>query len=359
MGHYSRMPYLLRLQLTDRPGSLGAIASALGQAGADILALDVVEHTPSGNAVDDIVIDLPDGGMPDTAVSACSAVPGVTVSFITPYPAGAPLGRDLEVVELMAERPANAEQVLASAVPDLFRLAWGTVVNGSGTTARVEHRSIAAPEDDSFTATWLPMEKATRLATDTGQVPPGWLGAAVAAAPLGGRDRALVIGRHANPEILDSEVARLGYLATLAATLSTTTAPGTGGGPATAVALDHLVLTVADTERSVRWYSSVLGMRPISFGHGRRAVALGTSKINFHDADDPTPVPVARQRVPGSGDLCVVVPGPLSDVEAHLASHGVPIETGPVRRTGARGQMTSLYVRDPDENLVEVACYRS
>jgi len=353
------MPYLLRLQLTDRPGSLGAIASALGGAGADILALDVVEHTPSGNAVDDIVIDLPDGGMPDTAVSACSAVPGVTVSFVTPYPAGAPLGRDLEVVELMAERPANAERVLASAVPDLFRLAWGTVVDGSSGQARVEHRSIAAPEDENFTATWLPMEKATRLATDSGEVPPGWVGAAVAAAPLGGRDRALVIGRHANPEILDSEVARLGYLATLAAALSTTTAPGEGGGPATAVALDHLVLTVADTERSVRWYSTILGMRPISFGNGRRAVALGTSKINFHDAADPTPAPVARRRVPGSGDICVVVPGPLGEVEARLASHGVPIETGPVRRTGARGQMTSLYVRDPDENLVEVACYRS
>lgn len=352
------MPYLLRLQLTDRPGSLGAIASALGRTGVDILALDVVEHTPSGNAVDDVVIDLPDGGLPDTAVSACTSVPGVTVSFVTPYPAGAPLGRDLEVVELMAERPAAAEQVLTSAVPDVFRLAWGVVLNASDGLAMVEHRSVGAPEDESFAVPWLPLAKAMWLETDPSWSPPGWRDAVVAAAPLGGRDRALVIGRHGNPEVLGSEVARLGYLATLAATLATTTGRSEADGPATAVALDHLVLTVADVEASVRWYRDVLGMHPVTFGNGRRAVQLGTSKINLHAVDDPSPAPVAAQRVPGSGDVCVVVPGPLGAVEEHLREHGVPVETGPVRRTGARGPMTSLYVRDPDDNLIELACYR-
>lgn len=351
------MPYLLRLQLTDRPGTLGAIAGALGAAGVDILALDVVEHTPAGNAVDDIVIDLPDGGMPDTAVSACTSVPGVTVSFVTPYPAGAPLGRDLEVVELMAEQPASAERLLTSAVPDVFRLAWGVVLDSSDGAVRVEHRSAGAPLDEGFTVPWLPLAKPTWLETDPAWAPPGWRDAVIAAAPLGGRDRALVIGRYGNPELLDSEVARLGYLATLAATLSTT-GRAESDGPATAVALDHLVLTVTDVERSVAWYRDVLGMRPISFGNGRRAVQVGTSKINLHAVDDPSHAPVAGHVVPGSSDLCVVVPGPLGDVEHHLQACGVPVALGPVRRTGARGPMTSLYVRDPDGNLVELACYR-
>ena len=352
------MPYLLRLQLTDRPGSLGAIASALGAAGVDILALDVVEHTPSGNAVDDVVVDLPDGGMPDTAVSACTSVPGVSVSFVTPYPAGAPLGRDLEIVELMADRPSSAEALLTAAVPDLFRLAWGVVLDASDGVAVVEHRSVGAPDDTGFVVPWLPLAKAAWMETDPSWAPPGWRDAVVAAAPLGGRDRALVIGRYGNPELLGSEVARLGYLATLAATLSTTEGRAETDGPATAVAIDHLVLTVSDVERSVRWYGDVLGMRPVTFGNGRRAVQLGMSKINLHAVDDPSPAPVAARRTPGSADVCVVVPGPLGAVEEHLRGRGVPIEAGPVARTGARGPMTSLYVRDPDGNLVELACYR-
>lgn len=353
------MPYLLRLQLTDRPGTLGAIATALGQAGVDILALDVVEHTPGGTAVDDIVVDPPDGGLPDTAVSACTSVPGVTVSFVTPYPAGAPLGRDLEVVELMAERPAHAETVLVSAVPDVFRLAWGVVVDGSTGQARIEARSIGAPGDEGFATPFLPLAKAMHLDVDPAWAPPGWAGSVAAAAPLAGNDRALVIGRHGHPDVLDSEVARLGYLATLAATLTTTLASGPTDGPAVAQRFDHVVLTVSDVERSVRWYAEVLGMIPETFGHQRRAVHLGASKINFHPWGDPAPAPVARHPSVGAGDVCVVVPGPLDDVESHLATHGVPVEVGPVRRMGARGPMTSLYVRDPDENLVEIACYRT
>jgi catechol 2,3-dioxygenase-like lactoylglutathione lyase family enzyme len=351
------VPYLLRLQLTDRPGTLGAIAGALGRAGVDILALDVVEHNRGGTAVDDVVVDLPDGGMPDTAVSACTSVPGVTVAFVTPYPAGAPLGRDLEIVELMAEQPSDAEQVLASAIPDLFRLAWGIVLDASEGKARVEYRSVGSPQDDGFVTPWLPLASARRIEVDPGWAPTGWSDLLVVAAPLSGRDRALLVGRHQTPPILDSEVARLGYLTTLATTLRTTSAGAVSDGPACAVALDHIVLTVGDVERSVAWYCDVLGAQSVTFGNGRRAARLGTSKINFHWVDDPAPAPVARRRVPGSGDLCVVVPGPTAEVQAHLERHGVPIEAGPVRRTGARGPMTSVYVRDPDGNLVELGCY--
>jgi catechol 2,3-dioxygenase-like lactoylglutathione lyase family enzyme len=153
-------------------------------------------------------------------------------------------------------------------------------------------------------------------------------------------------------------VARLGYLATLASTLATTTSARTGAArPADAQAFDHVVLTVADVERSVRWYVEVLGTQAVAYGQGRRAVHLGSSKINFHASGDGSATPVAARVQVGSADVCVVVPGPVADVLAHLAAVAVPVEAGPVRRTGARGPMTSVYVRDPDGNLVELGCY--
>jgi catechol 2,3-dioxygenase-like lactoylglutathione lyase family enzyme len=348
--------YLLRLLLPDRPGTLGEVAGALGAAGIDILALDVVEHA-DGRAVDEMVLNLPAGLMPDSAVSACTAVAGVTVEFVTPYPAGAPLSRDLEVLEQLAADPARAEHVLAEAVPDLFRLAWGVVVRVVDGCGEVEHASLGAPADGRLPTPWLPLSRAERVEV-AGSSSSAWTGVLAAAAPLAGRDRALVIGRYGGPQVLDSEVARLGYLATLAATLSTTaTASARAPGAATAVALDHLVLSVGDVERSAGWYGEVLGMQAVTFGQGRRAVQRGPWKINLHAVDDATPAPVAAHVQPGSADLCVVVPGPVADVLAHLAAVSVPVELGPVRRTGARGPMTSVYVRDPDGNLVELGCY--
>jgi hypothetical protein len=214
------VPYLLRLRLSDRPGSLGAVAGALGASGVDILALDVVEHI-DGTAVDELVVDVPPGVMPDTAVSACSGVPGVQVEFVTPYPAGAPLSRDLEVVEQMAAKPDRAEHALAEAVPDLFRLAWGVVVRGVDGLGRVEHASMGAPGQIDVPAPWLPLSRAARVEID-GEASSSWTGVLAAAAPLAGHGRALVIGRRGGPAVLDSEVARLGYLATLASTLTST-----------------------------------------------------------------------------------------------------------------------------------------
>ena len=120
--------------------------------------------------------------------------------------------------------------------------------------------------------------------------------------------------------------------------------------------LDHLVLTVADLDQTIAFYQRVLGMQPVTFGQGRRALAFGPSKINLHQAGHEFD-PKAAHPVPGSADLCLVTSTPLDEVIAHLAATGVMVEEGPVPRTGALGPMTSVYIRDPDQNLIEIASY--
>ncbi len=119
-------------------------------------------------------------------------------------------------------------------------------------------------------------------------------------------------------------------------------------------ALDHLVLTVADIDRTIAFYTRALGMRAVTFGAGRRALAFGRQKINLHQAGAEFE-PKAAHPMPGSGDLCFLTPRPLGDVVAHLAAQGIAIEQGPVDRTGAEGPIRSIYLRDPDGNLIEVA----
>jgi catechol 2,3-dioxygenase-like lactoylglutathione lyase family enzyme len=116
-------------------------------------------------------------------------------------------------------------------------------------------------------------------------------------------------------------------------------------------ALDHLVLTVADVDATVAFYER-LGMRGETFGDGRRALRFGQQKINLHQAGAEFE-PSALRPTPGSADLCLLVEDPLDEVARALADAGVEIELGPVERTGAVGAIDSLYVRDPDGNLVE------
>jgi catechol 2,3-dioxygenase-like lactoylglutathione lyase family enzyme len=118
--------------------------------------------------------------------------------------------------------------------------------------------------------------------------------------------------------------------------------------------IDHVVITAADVDRTVEFYSRVLGMTEVSFGAGRRALTFGTQKINLHQAGAELE-PKAARPTPGSGDLCFVTRTPLTRVVEHLQACGIDIVEGPVARTGAVGPLRSVYVRDPDGNLVEIA----
>jgi catechol 2,3-dioxygenase-like lactoylglutathione lyase family enzyme len=120
--------------------------------------------------------------------------------------------------------------------------------------------------------------------------------------------------------------------------------------------LDHLVLTVADIDAAISFYTRVLGMEAVTFGAGRRALAFGTSKINLHEAGREFE-PKAARPTPGSADLCLITANPLNEIIADLEHHGVPIEEGPVSRTGATGPIRSVYIRDPDHNLIELSVY--
>ena len=121
-------------------------------------------------------------------------------------------------------------------------------------------------------------------------------------------------------------------------------------------ALDHLVLTVADVARSVDFYTRVLGMEAITFGEGRKALRFGSQKINLHQLGAEV-LPNAARAIAGSADLCLLTDTPLPQVLAELAAHQIEAISDIVPRTGAVGAIESVYLRDPDGNLLEISRY--
>ncbi len=120
--------------------------------------------------------------------------------------------------------------------------------------------------------------------------------------------------------------------------------------------LDHLVLTVKDIPVTCEFYSNVLGMDIVTFGEDRKALVFGAQKINLHERGKEFE-PKAHRPTPGSADLCFITKTPLTDMIEHLGRYRVEIIEGPVKRTGAVGQILSVYFRDPDMNLIEVSNY--
>lgn len=121
------------------------------------------------------------------------------------------------------------------------------------------------------------------------------------------------------------------------------------------VKCDHWVLTVEDVEKSRAFYVGALGMTEETFGNGRTAFVYATGKVNLHVASAEAILPRAAAPTPGSADLCLIVSRPVAEVKDILAGKGIAVELGPVERTGAFHKLTSIYVRDPDGNLVELA----
>jgi hypothetical protein len=212
--------YLIRVVLPDRPGALGAVASAIGHAGGDILSVDIVERS-AGQATDDLVVELPADKLADSLVSAAASIEGVRVESIRPYAGVIDPFRELELLELLAAQGEGAADALANGVCRLFRAGWALLLQApesEGGKATVIARSTAAPEIERLAAPWWPPTPGRSLDADDDWTPTDWvsLGTELAVVPLG--PNAMLVGRPAL-RWLASEIMRLSHLSSIAATV--------------------------------------------------------------------------------------------------------------------------------------------
>ena len=213
------MSFLIRVQLPDRPGMLGALATALGGVNADILSVDVVERV-GGVAIDDLVVELPSGRLPDVLITAAESVDGVEVDAVRPYAGGLDTHRELELVEQVANEADNGLAVFVQGVPRIIRAGWAVAITTAddGAPRRIA-ASSAAPETRAVHLPWWPLTKATVMDGEEAWVPEPWreLGTELAGTPIGGPDYALLVGRPGGPMFRAAEVARLSHLAGIVA----------------------------------------------------------------------------------------------------------------------------------------------
>jgi hypothetical protein len=200
------MPFLLRVELPDVPGSLGRLASAIGEAGGDIGAIEIIEKGLDGVAVDDVLLETVPGALPDSIVSACTALEGVRVLWISRYAAGGNLFLDLEAVEELTAHPERTVDRLVDLLPVVFRCDWGARVHRSG---GLLHASEAAPSE----VPWVSVERTTRLEVEDDELN-------LACATRVDDDEIVVMARRGGPAFLDSELARLDHLTGLALSIA-------------------------------------------------------------------------------------------------------------------------------------------
>ena len=216
------MSYLLRLVVPDRPGILGAVATALGTAGVDIVSVDVLERG-GGVAVDDIVIDLPPDRLPDGLITAAQAVPGVQVESLRPFSGPLDTHRELELLEALARAgEGTAVKLLAAELPRVFTSGWAAVLTGEDGDCEVLAASDAAPSFDRVALPWLPLRGPQLLPSEDDWLPERWREMAIEmmATPFGSPRTAVVIGRSGGPAFRRSELLRLVHLTGIAATVA-------------------------------------------------------------------------------------------------------------------------------------------
>ena len=216
------MSYLLRLVVPDRPGTLGAVATALGTAGADIVSLDVLERG-DGFAVDDVVVDLPAGGLPDSLISAAQTVDGVRVESLRPFSGALDTHRELDLLDELARAPeGTAGKLLAAELPRVFSCSWAAVLDCAGATWDVVTASEAAPSFAGVDLPWMPVTTPVLLPSDDAWVPERWREMAIEmmAAPYGDQACAVLLGRSGGPAFRRSELLRLAHLAGIASTVT-------------------------------------------------------------------------------------------------------------------------------------------
>lgn len=202
--------YLVRIQLPDRPGSLGRVATAIGALGGDIDAIEIVERG-NGYAIKHFMLELPAETPSDALVSACSEIPGVEVQWISRYPGSWGIESDIETLDRMSSDPGRAREILISSVPVTFHCQWAVLLGSDGETLAA---SELAPELSREAGRGLLVISPSRAELPAGWLP-GWVESTIAAVPLPD-GCVIVIGRSGGPSFLDSELKRLKHLASLA-----------------------------------------------------------------------------------------------------------------------------------------------
>ncbi|EEB64278.1 hypothetical protein [Corynebacterium amycolatum] len=215
------MSYLLRIQLPDEPGALGYVAAALGEVEGDIRSVDVVDHGASGVVVDDIVVDLPMGLLPDTLITAAQSISGVEVDSIRPFSGSVDRRGQIALLAKFSQHTKNLDRALGDVVdglPQTMTAGWAIVL-GEQSNGRWVRRasSTAAPEDNGRALPEAPIDSPRNLDPDEETwLPEDWtvMDSSIAATPMG-KGLVLVIGRPGGPDFLPSEVEHLGRIGTI------------------------------------------------------------------------------------------------------------------------------------------------
>jgi hypothetical protein len=214
--------HLLRLVVPDRPGILGAVATALGEAGVDIVSVDVLERG-GGLAVDDVVVELPADRPADTLITAVQSVAGVTVESLRPFVGALDTHRELDLLDALAHAGEGTGRLLAVELPRVLNAGWAALVrpaaDGGGA---VLARSEAAPSLAGVPLPWLPLDAPRLLPSEEDWLPERWRDMAIEmmATPFGGAGTAILVGRSGGPAFRRSELLRLAHLAGIAATVA-------------------------------------------------------------------------------------------------------------------------------------------
>jgi len=213
--------YLLRLVVPDRPGILGAVATALGVAGIDIVSLDVLERG-QGVAVDDLVVDLPRDRLPDSLITVAQGVEGVTVESLRPFAGPLDTHRELQLLDALARSgDGGSAKLLAAELPRVFHSGWAVVLESADPWV-VAAASDAAPAFEGLELPWMPLHGPRLLPSEDDWLPERWREMAIEmmAAPYGGPGCAVVLGRAGGPPYRRSELLRLAHLTGIATTVA-------------------------------------------------------------------------------------------------------------------------------------------
>lgn len=213
------MSYLIRLLMPDTPGSLGYIARAIGEVGANIHSVDVVQTFPNGTVMDDMVVTLPAGTMADALISSAQSLEGVEVDSIRPFSGTVDRRGQIALLATVAgaSTRSNALVHLVNSMPQALTSTWAALLDVRGGVTRVT-ASTAAPEEDGSTPKHIEVESARVLNPEKeAWIPESWalLDSSLAAAPLGDTGLVMVIGRVGGPDFLASEVEHIGNLGTI------------------------------------------------------------------------------------------------------------------------------------------------